>query len=704
MLLEAGLQSFTLEVGARGLIGSRTFRYFVTLGLTTPEARRLCKSLSEIVARCSYAIYLAHSTVVWPHNKDLVKGKRVDDAEAKVSEICLKPAKHSTPAVANVVKLRQNGITKLFHFTDASNVPSIEKHGLMSGASLIENSIDSKMNSDGVSRSLDSQANLEGYVRLSFGPNNPMMYHAIAEKRISQPVMLQIKLEVVSRPGVRFFDSNATRADARQSINPSIVRFDVVRAKKQGDVDPSLQRFYQAEVLVPSPIPPHLIVFPKKPVERFVRVSKHSGVASDLQQERVPSAPYQSVLSEERKDRAPGCNVSAGDRSDNVESTANQASSIGGEVKQQLPKQQQGESCASMSGCLPPEWEKGSRSESTDKTTLSPLVAGSGRQLAADGCLSLPLVSLSDAKRLGVRSAKPVSRHQVVNEDGRLFANQLERMRFGREIELYQAFLSPPPLVVNDAGFCEYGNRCVTNSAGETPCCAMRRCAAHLMLPCNCWVMYSMKKKRIAAKPERNVRKVNETRCDMPTRPPNKACDDCMTGVISCERHMGICGKKVWLGCSWCSRLKCHDAKCLARVCCQPPVKKTALESPKDPNQAVVGPVRTNVNVPVPQKPVKACMPLTMLPAVDAAIEKKDQVERRSYGNFVQMNVYGRYASLADSSETDKANSNMDTGPQTSSSSSPSLSFPSPPPISSFPCADVRSKLSSGGSADATHA
>ena len=38
----------------------------------------------------------------------------------------------------------------------------------------------------------------------------------------------------------------------------------VVRAKSQGDVEKSLQRFYQAEVLVPSPIPPHLIVFPKK--------------------------------------------------------------------------------------------------------------------------------------------------------------------------------------------------------------------------------------------------------------------------------------------------------------------------------------------------------------------------------------------------------------------------------------------------------
>ncbi len=113
------------------------------------------------------------------------------------------------------MKLREHGITKLFHFTDASNIPSIKKQGL------IEKSIESKMNSDELSRALDSQADLENYVRLSFGPNNPMMYQAVAEKRISQPVMLEIKLEVVSRPGVRFFDYNATRGGSCKAVESS---------------------------------------------------------------------------------------------------------------------------------------------------------------------------------------------------------------------------------------------------------------------------------------------------------------------------------------------------------------------------------------------------------------------------------------------------------------------------------------------------
>jgi hypothetical protein len=36
----------------------------------------------------------------------------------------------------------------------------------------------------------------------------------------------------------------------------------VVKAANQFAVVPGLRRFYQAEVLVPSPLPPHLIVFP----------------------------------------------------------------------------------------------------------------------------------------------------------------------------------------------------------------------------------------------------------------------------------------------------------------------------------------------------------------------------------------------------------------------------------------------------------
>jgi hypothetical protein len=53
--------------------------------------------------------------------------------------------------VPNIVTLRQNGIKKLYHFTDAANIASIDHRGLMSASNLIENAIESKMNSNDVS-------------------------------------------------------------------------------------------------------------------------------------------------------------------------------------------------------------------------------------------------------------------------------------------------------------------------------------------------------------------------------------------------------------------------------------------------------------------------------------------------------------------------------------------------------------------------
>jgi hypothetical protein len=112
------------------------------------------------------------------------------------------------------------------------------------------------------SRAVDKQLGLENFVRLSFNQENPMKYIAKNEGRISRPVVLQIKLEVVSKPGVLFFDCNATRRDAVQSSSPNVVHFDVVKAANQFSVAPELRHFYQAETLVPSPVPVHLIVFP----------------------------------------------------------------------------------------------------------------------------------------------------------------------------------------------------------------------------------------------------------------------------------------------------------------------------------------------------------------------------------------------------------------------------------------------------------
>jgi hypothetical protein len=56
---------FTLEIGARGLVHSTTFRVFTELGFPGPKANKLCKTLSSIVARCSYVIFMAQKSRAW---------------------------------------------------------------------------------------------------------------------------------------------------------------------------------------------------------------------------------------------------------------------------------------------------------------------------------------------------------------------------------------------------------------------------------------------------------------------------------------------------------------------------------------------------------------------------------------------------------------------------------------------------------------
>ena len=190
--------------------------------------------MSEVAARCSFAIFLAHKHKTWIRSElvDISATKAEEPSETqvptkrRVQEIKLETAE---PA-ADV--LRSNDINALYHFTDAANLESIRKHGLLSASSLNKQSLKAMMNSDAKSRIVDQQLGLEDFVRLSFNKENPMKYIAKNEGRISRPVVLQIKLEVVSKPGVLFFDCNATRRDALQSSSPSVVRFDVVEGYK----------------------------------------------------------------------------------------------------------------------------------------------------------------------------------------------------------------------------------------------------------------------------------------------------------------------------------------------------------------------------------------------------------------------------------------------------------------------------------------
>lgn len=156
--------------------------------------------------------------------------------------------------------IEQHHITTLYHFTDRENLESIIKNGgLYSWADCEQKGISiSKPGGSMDSRNLDRRDNLQNFVRVSFVREHPMMYVAMNEGRISNPVVLEIDPEVIYWQDSLYADRNATKNGALvgSSIDDfSQLHFNSFKAKKHFDLDADEQKFYQAEVLVKNHIP-----------------------------------------------------------------------------------------------------------------------------------------------------------------------------------------------------------------------------------------------------------------------------------------------------------------------------------------------------------------------------------------------------------------------------------------------------------------
>ena len=156
--------------------------------------------------------------------------------------------------------LRQNGIKKLYHFTDRDNLRSIvENGGLFSWDYCVRHQIPiAKPGGSMTSRDLDCRVGCQNYVRISFTRNHPMMYVAQKDGRITNPIILEISLEVVDLPGTRFSDRNAAKNGAK--IGGTLedlkrIHFHTVKAPRHFDVSEDEQPFFQAEVLIKESIP-----------------------------------------------------------------------------------------------------------------------------------------------------------------------------------------------------------------------------------------------------------------------------------------------------------------------------------------------------------------------------------------------------------------------------------------------------------------
>ncbi|RHE43771.1 DUF4433 domain-containing protein [Bacteroides stercoris] len=156
--------------------------------------------------------------------------------------------------------IEEKGIKKLYHFTDRDNLESIIKNGgLYSWADCDEKGISIlKPGGGDLSRSLDARDGLQHYVRVSFVKDHPMMFVAMNEQRISNPVVLEIDPEVVWWQDSLYCNKNVTRNDASYGGDVEHlkqVHFDTVLKNRYFDLAEEERPFYNAEVMVKNFIP-----------------------------------------------------------------------------------------------------------------------------------------------------------------------------------------------------------------------------------------------------------------------------------------------------------------------------------------------------------------------------------------------------------------------------------------------------------------
>lgn len=159
--------------------------------------------------------------------------------------------------------LRAHGITKLYHFTDRDNLETIVcQGGLYSWKDCVERGIHIPKPGGGgagsLSWDLDVRKGLERYVRVSFTREHPMMYVAMREERITNPVILEIDLQVIYDADTLYADRNAASngvcyGGTLQDFHN--IHFASVKAKNHFDLPLEEQPYYQAEVLVKGCIP-----------------------------------------------------------------------------------------------------------------------------------------------------------------------------------------------------------------------------------------------------------------------------------------------------------------------------------------------------------------------------------------------------------------------------------------------------------------
>ena len=93
------------------------------------------------------------------------------------------------------------GVESIYHFTDAANLPSIQRHGLLSYSDLTTRNLPVRPGGSQSSHDQDARSGYDKYVHLCFVKDHPMFHVAVREGRIANPVWLEVSSKMLSYSG-----------------------------------------------------------------------------------------------------------------------------------------------------------------------------------------------------------------------------------------------------------------------------------------------------------------------------------------------------------------------------------------------------------------------------------------------------------------------------------------------------------------------